>query len=135
MLEKQRKLVAILFQNAEMKPPTSNTKAKDQFEIIHPKRFCGGLYQLETILGTLRSNFRTHNDHIPGGDTENVQDVLDYVGNWVNDADHTQRKTSMTDPLTWGHDLLANDHTCLHVYDLFVTEIRKQYGDKDQKQN
>jgi hypothetical protein len=30
----------------------------------------------------------------------------------------------MTDPVTWGHDLLADDHTCLQDYDLFVTEIR-----------
>jgi hypothetical protein len=39
----------------------------------------------------------------------------------------------MTDPVTWPHDLLTNDHTCLHHYDRFVTEIRKQYRDKDRK--
>jgi hypothetical protein len=135
MLEQQRKLIAILFQNAEMKPPTPRTKSKDKFEITHPKRYCGGPRELETVLSTLRSNFRTHNHLFPGGDTNKVQYALDHLGSWVNHPDHTQRKTSMTDPVTWGHDLLADDHTCLHDYDLFVTEIRKQYGDKDRKQN
>jgi hypothetical protein len=41
----------------------------------------------------------------------------------------------MTDPVTWGHHLLADDHTCLPDFDVFVTEIRKQYGDNDRMQN
>jgi hypothetical protein len=135
MLEQQRKLVAILFQNAEMKPPTSRAKSKDKFEITHPKRFCGGPRELETFLGTLRSNFRTHNHLFPGGDTDKVQYALDHLGSWVNHPDHTQRKKNMTDIVSWGHDLLAYDHTWLYDYDLFVTEIRKHYGDKDRKQN
>jgi hypothetical protein len=40
----------------------------------------------------------------------------------------------MTDQVTWGHDLLADDHQCLHDLDLFITEMRKQYGDKDRRQ-
>ena len=135
MLEQQRKLVVILFQNAEMKPPPSSARSKDKFEITHPKHYYEGPGELETFLGTLRSNFRTHNHLFPGVDTDKVQYALNHLRSWVNHPDHTQRKTSMTDPVTWGHDLLADDHTCLHDYDLFVTEIRKQYGDKDLKQN
>ena len=90
MLEQQRKLVAILFQNAEMKPPTPRAKSKDKFEITHPKRYCGGPRELETFLGTLRSNFRTHNHLFPGGDTDKVQYALDHLGSWVNHRDHTQ---------------------------------------------
>jgi hypothetical protein len=41
----------------------------------------------------------------------------------------------MTDQVTWGHNLLADDHQYLHDLDLFITEMRKQYGDKDRRQN
>jgi len=135
MLKQQRKLVAILLQNAEIKPPTPRPKLKDKYKITHRKRYCGGPRELEAFLGTLRSNFRTHNHLFPGWDTDKVQYALDHLGRWVNHLDHSQWKTSMTDPETSGHDLLADDHTCLHDYDLFVTKIRKQYRDKDRKQN
>jgi len=125
LMEQQQKLVAILSQITEMKPPPSSARSKDKFEITHPKRYCCGPGKLETFLGTHRSNFRTHNDLFPGGDTDKVQYTFNHLRSWVNHPDHTQRKTSMTDPVTWGHDLLADDHTCLHDYDLFVTEIRK----------
>jgi hypothetical protein len=90
MLEQQRKLIAIHFQNAELKPPTARTKLKDQFEITHPKRYCGGPHELETFLGTLRSNFRAHNHLFPGGDTDKVQYALDHRENCVNHPDNTQ---------------------------------------------
>jgi len=135
MPEQQWKLVAILFQNTVMKPPPSSVRSKDKFEITHPKRYCGGPGKLGSVLGTLRSNFRTHNHLFRRGDTDKVQYALNSLGSWVNHPDHTQREMSMTDPVTLGHDLLAEDHTTLHDYDNLVTEIRKQYGDKDRKQN
>jgi hypothetical protein len=135
MVEPQWKLLAILLQNAERKPPRSRAKSKNKFEITQPKLYCGGPPELKTFLGTLRSNFRTHNHLFPGGDTDKVHYALDHLGSWVNHLDHTQRKMSMTDPVTWGDDLLADDHTCLHDHDLFLTEIWKQYGDNERKQN
>jgi hypothetical protein len=42
LLQQQRKLVVILFQNAQMKPPTSHGKSKEKFKITHPKRYNGG---------------------------------------------------------------------------------------------
>jgi hypothetical protein len=136
MLEQQRKLVELLFENAEMKSkdPTSSN-ATDKFKVTHPIHYCGGARELETFLGSVRSNFRTHNHLFPGGDTDKVQYALDHLGSWANHADHTLQKTTMTDPVTWGHDLLADDHPCLHDLDHFITEIQKQYGDKDWRQN
>jgi hypothetical protein len=40
MLEQERKLLTILFQNAEMNIPTSCAKSKDKFPITHPRHFC-----------------------------------------------------------------------------------------------
>jgi len=57
MLQQAQKLVVMLFQNAEMKPPPLYARSKDKFEIMHPKHYCGGPDELETFLGTLRSNF------------------------------------------------------------------------------
>jgi len=136
MLEQQRKLVELLFQNAEMKPKDPESpNPKDKFKVTHPKRYCGGARELETFLGSLRSNFRTHNHLFLGGDTDKVQYALDHLGSWVNHPDHTLQILNMTDPVTLGHDLLADDHPCLHDLDLFITKIRKQDGDKDRRQN
>jgi len=136
VFEQQRKLIELIFQHAEMKskdPTTSNTKEK--FKVTHPKNYCGGVWEMETLLGSLRSNMRTHNHLFPGGDTDKVQYALDHIGSWANHADHSLQKTTMTDPVTWGHDLLADDHPCLHDLDLLNTEIQKQYGDMDRRQN
>jgi len=136
MLEPQWKLVELLFQNAEMKvkdPESPNPK--DKFKVTHPKRYCGGARELETFLGFLCSNCRTHNHLFPGSDTDKVQYTIDHLGSWVNHPDHMLQKTNMTDPVTWGQDLLADDHACLHYLDLFITELRKKYWDKDRRQN
>jgi len=135
MLEQQRKLVELLFQNAEMKlkdPESPNPK--DKFKVTHPKRYSGGARELQTFLASLPLNFRTQNHVFPGGDTDKVQYALDHLGSWVNHPDHTLQKTNMTDPVTWSHDLLANDHPCLNDLDLFIIEFGKQYGDKDRRQ-
>jgi hypothetical protein len=136
MLEQQRKLVPLLFQNAEMKSkvPTSS-KAKDKFKVTHPKHYCGGARELETFLGSHRSNFRTHNHIFSGGDTDKVQYALDHLGSWANHTDDTLRRTTMTNPVTWGHDRLTDDHPCIHHLELLINEIQKQYGDKDRRQN
>jgi hypothetical protein len=136
MLEQLRKLVESLFQNAEMKskdPMSSN--AKDKFKVTDPKHYCRGARQLEAFLARFCLNFRTHNHLFPGGDTDHVQCTLNYLPSWANYADHALETMTMTDPVTWGYNLLANDHPCLHVVHLFITEIQKQYGDKDRRQN
>jgi hypothetical protein len=38
----------------------------------------------------------------------------------------------MTDPISWGQDLLAKNSPCLFDFKLFVEELRKQYGDKER---
>jgi len=136
MLEQQRKLIKSLLQNAEMKSkdPTS-WNAKDKFKVTHPKHYCGGAQELETFLSSLRSNFRTHTHLVPFGNTDKVQYPLDHHGSWANHLDHTLQKTTMTDLVNWGHDLLTDDHPCVHDLDLFITKIQKQYGDKDRRQN
>jgi hypothetical protein len=43
MVEPQRKLVELLFHNAEMKSKDSmSSNAKDKFKVTHPKHNCGG---------------------------------------------------------------------------------------------
>jgi len=127
MLEQQQKLVELLFQNAEMKPnDPESPNPKDKFKVTHPKCYCRGVREFETFLGSLRLNFRTHNDLFPGGNTDKVQYALDHRATWVNHPDHTLQKTNMTDRVTWGHDILGDDHPCLCDLDLFITEIRKQ---------
>jgi len=136
MLEQHRKLVELLFQNSKMKSkdPTS-LNPKDKFNVTHPKRYCGGARELETFLCSLRSNFRAHNYLFPGGDTDKVHYALDHLGSWVNHPDHTLQETNMTDPVTLGNELLADDHPCVYDLDLFFTEMWKQSSDKDRRQN
>jgi len=136
MLEQQGKLVELLFQHSEMKPKDPESpNPKNKFNVTHSKRYCRGARELETFLGSLPSNFRTHNHLFPGGDTDKVQYTINHLRSWVNHPDHTLQKTNMINPVTWGQDQLADDHPCLHDLDLFITEIRKQYGDKNQGQN
>jgi len=72
---------------------------------------------------------------LPGGDIGKVQYALDHLGSWVNHPYFTLQKKNTTDPVPWGHDLLTNDHSCIVDLDLFITEIMKQYEDKDRTQN
>ena len=90
---------------------------------------------MDTFLGSLRSNFRTHSYLFSDSDTDKVQYALDHLGSWSNHRDHTLPKTSMIDPITWGQDLLTTDSPCLHDFDVFVSEIQKMYADKDRKLN
>jgi hypothetical protein len=99
--------------------------------MFNPKRFCGGAVELEIFLGSLRSNFRVHSEYFPQGDIDYVQYALDNLGSWSNHPEPNQRKTSMTDPISWGQDLLAKNSPCLFDFELFVEELRKQYGDKE----
>jgi hypothetical protein len=41
----------------------------------------------------------------------------------------------MSDPVNWGHNVLADDLPCQHDLDLSITEIQKHYGDKNLRQN
>jgi hypothetical protein len=45
------------------------------------------------------------------------------------------QKTTIIDPIIWGRDLEKNNLPCLNNLDLFVAEIQKMYGDKDQRLN
>jgi len=136
MLEQQQKLVELLFQNTKMKPKNPESpNPKDKFKVTHHKRYGRGVWELKTFLGSLCWNFQTHNHLFPGGDTDKVLYTVDHLGSWVNHPDHTLQKVNMTDPETWGHDLLTDNHPCLHDLDLFITEIRMQLDDKDPRQN
>lgn len=124
MLKQQRKLVELLFQNTEMKfkdPTSLNRKVK--VKVSHLKHHCGGAQELETFRSSLRLNIRTHNHLVPGGNRDQVQYALDRLGSRANHPDHTLQNTTMTDSATWGHNLLADDHPCLHDLDQLLNEI------------
>jgi len=137
MVERQQKMIDFLFQhNTELleRRRSSTSDSKDKFKMAQPKRYCGGARELETYLGSLRSNFRTHK-HLFHDDTDKVQYALDHLGSWAYHSDRDMQKTTMIDPITWGQDLQKNNSTCLHDFDLFVGEIQKMYGDKDRRLN
>jgi len=102
--------------------------------MAQPKRYCSGAGQLETYLGSLRSNFRTHK-HLFHDDTDKVQYALDHRGSWAFHTDRDMQRTTMIDPITWGQDLKKNNSPCLNHLDLFVAEIQKMYGYKDRRLN
>jgi len=135
-VERQERMIEFLFQQkTELLSQRESTSKNDKFDMTHPRRYCGGARELDTFLGSLRSNFRTHSHLFSDGDTEKVQYALDHLGSWSNHHDYTLHKTSMIDPITWGQDLLTNDSPCIHDFDLFVNEIQKMYGEKDRKLN
>jgi len=137
MVERQQKMIEFLFQhNTELleRRGSSTSDAKDKFKMAQPKRYCGGARELETYLGSLRSNFRTHK-HLFHDDTDKVQYALDHLGSWAYHTDRDMQKTTMIDPITWGQDLQKNNSPCLNNLDLFVAEIQKMYGDKDRRLN
>jgi hypothetical protein len=137
MVERQQKMIEFLFQqNTELleRRGSSTSNAKDKFKMAQPKRYCGGARELETYLGSLRWNFRTH-QHLFHDDTDKVQYALDHLGSWAYHTDRDMQKTTMIDPITCGQDLQKNNSPCLNNLDLFVAEIQKMYGDKDRRLN
>jgi len=136
ILEQQRKLIELLFQNAELNSKDAESlNPKDKFNVTHTKLYSGGVRELETFPGSHRSNFRTHNHLLLGGETDKVRYALDHLGSWVNHPDCPMQKKNMTDLVTCGQDLLTDDHSCIVDLDLFIPKSRKQYGDKDRRQN
>jgi hypothetical protein len=121
-VERQERMIKFLFQqNTELLSRRESTSKNDKFDMTNPRRYCGGARELDTFLGSLRSNFRTHSHLFSDGDTDKVQYALDHLGSWSNHRDYTLHKPSMIDPITWGQDLLTNDSPCLHDFDLFVS--------------
>jgi len=135
-MERQERMIEFLFkQNTELLSRRESTSKNDKFDMTNPRRYCGGPRELDTFLGSLRSNFRTHSHLVSDGDTDKVQYALDHLGSWSNHRNYTLHKTSMIDPITWSQDLLNTNSQCLYNFDLFVSEIRKMYSDKDRKLN
>jgi len=137
MVERQQKMIKFLFEhNTKLLEPrrSSTSHVTDKFKMAQPKRYCGGDRELETYLGSLRSNFQTHK-HLFHDDMDKVQYALDHLGSWAYHTDRDMQKMTMFDPITWGQDLQKNDSPCLNNLDLFVAEIQKMYRDKDRRLN
>jgi len=137
MVERQQKMIEFLFQhNTELleRRGSLTPDANNIFKMAQPKRYCGGARELETYLVSLQLNFRTHK-HLFHDDTDKVQSALDHLGSWAYHTDCEMQKTTMIDPITWSQDLQKNNSPCLNNLDLFVAEIQKMYGDKDQRLN
>jgi len=137
MVKRQQKMIDFLLRHNTgllERRRSSTSDSKKKFKMAPPKGYCGGARGLETKLGSLQSNFRTHNLLIHD-DTDKVQYALDHLGSWAYHSDRDMQKTTMIDPMTWGHDLQKNNSTCLQDLDLFFGEIQKMYGDKDRRLN
>jgi len=125
-VERQERITEFLFQqNTELLSRRESTSRNDKFDMTHPRGYYGGAHKLDTFLGSLRSNFRTHSHLFSNGDTDKVQYALNHLGRWSNHRGYTLHKTSMIDPITWGQDLLSIDSPCIHDFDLSMNEIQK----------
>jgi len=137
MVERQQKMIEILFQrNTELLEWCRwlTLDKKDKFKMAHLKRNCGGARDLDTYLGSLGSNFRTH-QHLSHDHMDKVQYALDNLGSCANHTDCDMQNTTMIDPITWRRDLKQNNSPCLNHLDLFVAEIQKIYSDTDPRPN
>jgi hypothetical protein len=137
MVERQQKMFDFFFQhNHELleRRRSSTSDSKDMFNLAQLSQYCGGAQELETYLGSLRSNFRTHKLLFHDA-TEKVQYAVDHLGSWAYHCDRDMQKTTMIDPITWGQDLHKNNSTCLHDFNLFFGEIQKMFSDKDRRLN
>jgi len=136
-VERQQRMIEFLFQhNTELleRCGSSTSDAKNKFKMAQPKRDSGGARELETYLGLLRMNFRTHTQPFHD-DTEKVQYALHHLGGWAYHTQRNMQNTTMIDPITLGQDLQQNNSPCLNNLDLFVAEIQKMYGDMDRRHN
>jgi len=146
MMEQQGKLVnTVMQQNAELMEVNrelrqgsarpESTTMRETFKMTQPKQFCGGAWAREIFIGALGSNIRTYSHLFPNGDSDKVQYALDHLGSWANHSDQSQQKTSMTDPVSRAQDLRNQENLRLEDFDLFTTELRKMYGDKELELN
>jgi len=134
MVEQQQKMIYFLFQqNTELLEwcRLSTSDSKNKFRMTQPKWYCGGAGELVAYLGSLRSNFRTHN-HLFHDDTGKIQYAKDHIRLWVYYSNRDMQKTTMLDPITWGQNLQKDNSTCLHDFDGFVGEMKKISCDKDR---
>jgi len=135
-VKRQERMIESLFQpNTEQLSPWESTRTTDKFDMTTPRRYSWGASELDSYLGSLRSNFSTHSHLFSDGDTEKVQYALDHLRSWSNHRDHTLHTMSMIDPITWGQDINTNDSPCLHDFYCFVINIPKMYSEKDHKLN
>jgi hypothetical protein len=112
MIAEQRKLIQLLVEqqastNARLdraesnRPPTvlpvapsppqpASTKV---FKTIDPTQFCGGAGDLDRFITQIKLLFRSHAQHFPCGDPDQVQYAMGLVGSWKENVDEGLRKT------------------------------------------
>ena len=137
MVEQQQQTIEFHFQhNTELleRRGSSTPDAKDKFLISQPNRYGSCARELETYLGSLQSNIRTH-EHVFHNDMDKVKYSQVHLGSWAYHTDDNMQKTIIIDPITCGQDQQKNNSPCLNNLELFVAEIQKIYGDKDRRLN
>jgi hypothetical protein len=116
-------------------PTEVSSTALKKLKMFNPKRFCGGAVKSEIFIGSLHSNFGVHSIYFPKGDIDYVQYVLDNLGTLASHPNTNQLKMNMTDPISWGQNLLKDKNLYLFDVELFVTQLRILYGDKEKELN
>ena len=105
-VERRGRMIEFLFQqNTEPLSRLESTSENNKLDMTNHRRYCGGPSELDSFLGSLRSNFHTHSHVIPDGDTHKVQYALDHLGSWSNHPNYTLHNMIMIDPITYGHGL------------------------------
>lgn len=102
--------------------------------MVQPEHFCGGARELETDLGSLRSNLCTHK-YVLNNDTDKVRNAPDHHRSWDYLTDRDMQKMTMIDLTTSSQDLQKKNSPCLHDFHCCVGEIYKMYGDRDGRLN
>jgi len=90
MLVQQPKLIVSVILNLNTKSAPSNTVSKSKFQIAYQKPYIEYGCELQAILSSFYTNFDTHNDVFPGGNTDKIQYAIDHLSCLVNYPDPVQ---------------------------------------------
>jgi hypothetical protein len=103
------------------------------FKMRNPAPFCGGADNLDRFLTHVKRLFKSHPQQFPGGEPDQVEYAIDFLGSWKENVDEGLRKTQITHPNQWCSEPIKAEVECLDDWDLFETEIREMYGDPDRQ--
>lgn len=135
LLREQQALTRAMIEQQELSRTAFEQRSEEKtkkYKMVDPKPFCGGAAELDDFISSVEKNFDTHAHLFPDEKTK-VSYALDLLGKWAEHPDPSKRTTRGTDPITWARDMRLAKHECLQSFETFVTEITREFGDKDRR--